>query len=233
MADGTGYLEELVAEGTHEADGRIENIGELVDVAAGFEDLAEMLESVALVTDADEVEDDANTVSLMTLHVAKGLEFASVFLVGMEDGVFPHLRSLGDPAALEEERRLCYVGVTRARRRLALSHAWSRTMWGSSSQCIPSRFLSEIPAELIEDVGRPTRHGTLGGVGARPPSLRGAPRRPPLLDLAPGDAVVHDRWGDGIVLSTSGEGERLEARVRFAGVGEKRLLVVVAPLQRP
>ena len=233
VADRTGYLEELVAEGTHEADGRIENVGELVDVAAGFEDLAEMLESVALVTDADEVEDDANTVSLMTLHVAKGLEFSSVFLVGMEDGVFPHLRSLGDPAALEEERRLCYVGVTRARRRLSLSHAWSRTMWGSSSQCIPSRFLSEIPSELIEDAGRPTRHGSLGGVGTRPPSLRGAPRRPALLDLAPGDAVVHDRWGDGIVLSTSGEGERLEARVRFAGAGEKRLLVVVAPLQRP
>lgn len=236
VADRTGYLEDLVVEGSHEADGRIENIGELVGVAAEFDELAEMLESVALVTDADEVNDDTNRVSLMTLHVAKGLEFSSVFLAGLEDGVFPHLRSLADPSALEEERRLCYVGITRARRRLALSHAWSRHLWGSSSQCIPSRFLSEIPSELLEDAGRQTRLGALPGFGggSRPATAQaGSPHRAPLLDLAAGDAVVHDRWGDGIVLSVAGAGERLEARVRFAGVGEKRLLVIAAPLRRP
>jgi hypothetical protein len=121
--------------------------------AVDYESLDEFLESVALVSDADEIEDDSSRVSLMTLHTAKGLEFPAVFLVGMEDGVFPHLRSLDDPLQLEEERRLAYVGITRARRHLYVTHAWSRTLWGSTSHAIPSRFLSEIPAELVRDVG--------------------------------------------------------------------------------
>jgi DNA helicase II / ATP-dependent DNA helicase PcrA len=153
VATRTGYVAELEAQDTLEAAGRLENIAELMGAAVDYESLDEFLESVALVSDADEIEDDSSRVSLMTLHTAKGLEFPAVFLVGMEDGVFPHLRSLDDPVQLEEERRLAYVGITRARRHLYVTHAWSRTLWGSTSHAIPSRFLSEIPAELVRDVG--------------------------------------------------------------------------------
>jgi DNA helicase-2/ATP-dependent DNA helicase PcrA len=153
VATRTGYVAELEAQDTLEAAGRLENIAELMGAAVDYESLDEFLESVALVSDADEIEDDSSRVSLMTLHTAKGLEFPAVFLVGMEDGVFPHLRSLDDPLQLEEERRLAYVGITRARRHLYVTHAWSRTLWGSTSHAIPSRFLSEIPAELVRDVG--------------------------------------------------------------------------------
>ena len=153
VAERTGYLQELEAEDTVEARGRIENIAELASGAGRFGELDEFLESVALVSDSDDLDADASRVSLMTLHTAKGLEFPAVFLVGMEDGVFPHLRALDDPLQLEEERRLCYVGITRAERHLYLTHAWSRTTWGISSAAIPSRFLSELPAELVEDRG--------------------------------------------------------------------------------
>ncbi len=153
VATRTGYVAELEAQDTLEAAGRLENIAELMGAAVDYDSLDEFLESVALVSDADEIEDDGSRVSLMTLHTAKGLEFPAVFLVGMEDGVFPHLRSLDDPLQLEEERRLAYVGITRARRHLYVTHAWSRTQWGSTSHAIPSRFLSEIPAELVRDVG--------------------------------------------------------------------------------
>ena len=156
VARRTGYVAELEAQDTLEAAGRVENIAELVGAATEYDSLDEFLESVALVSDADEIEDDGSRVSLMTLHTAKGLEFPAVFLVGMEDGVFPHLRSLDDPLQLEEERRLAYVGITRARRHLYVTHAWSRTLWGSTSHAIPSRFLSEIPAELVRDVGAST-----------------------------------------------------------------------------
>jgi DNA helicase-2/ATP-dependent DNA helicase PcrA len=156
VAQRTGYLAELEAQDTLEAAGRLENIAELVGAATEYDSLDEFLESVALVSDADEIEDDDSRVSLMTLHTAKGLEFPAVFLIGMEDGVFPHLRSLDDPLQLEEERRLAYVGITRARRRLYVTHAWSRTLWGSTSHAIPSRFLSEIPAALVRDVGAST-----------------------------------------------------------------------------
>jgi DNA helicase-2/ATP-dependent DNA helicase PcrA len=153
VAGRTGYRAELVATETLEAIARLENIAELESAAAEYDELDEFLESVALVSDVDELEADADRVSLMTLHTAKGLEFPAVFLVGMEDGVFPHLHSLNDPTRLEEERRLAYVGITRARRHLYLSHAWSRTLWGSTSYAIPSRFLSELPEELVRDVG--------------------------------------------------------------------------------
>ena len=111
------------------------------------------LETVALVADSDDLDGDGTRVSLMTLHTAKGLEFPAVFVVGLEDGIFPHLRSLSEPADLEEERRLFYVGITRARRHLNLSHAWSRTIFGRTQQNIPSRFLGEVPTELVKDVG--------------------------------------------------------------------------------
>jgi len=153
VAERTGYRAALEAEDTIEAHSRMENIAELAGAAGEYDSLDEFLESVALVADSDELDAADRRVSLMTLHTAKGLEFPAVFLVGLEDGVFPHLRALEDPLQLEEERRLCYVGITRARRQLYLTHAWSRTLWGSTSHAIPSRFLSELPADLVRDVG--------------------------------------------------------------------------------
>ena len=131
----SGYMAELVAEHSHEADGRIENIAELGGVAGEFDDVVGFLETVALVSDSDEIEGDGTRVSLMTLHTAKGLEFPAVFVVGLEDGIFPHFRSLGEPDELEEERRLFYVGITRARRHLAVSHAWvAHDLWSHPAQ---------------------------------------------------------------------------------------------------
>ena len=149
----SGYLAELEAERTVEAQGRIENLAELVGVAREVNDVDAFLESVSLVADVDSLDPHESSVTLMTLHSAKGLEFPVVFVIGMEDGVFPHLRALGEPGELEEERRLAYVGITRARERLYLTSAWSRTLFGSTQYNPPSRFLNEIPAELVTEVG--------------------------------------------------------------------------------
>ncbi|MHB1712568.1 MAG: ATP-dependent helicase, partial [Acidimicrobiales bacterium] len=153
ILDRTGYRSELLSDGSIEALGRVENVDELAGNASRYDTLAEFLEAAALISGSDELGGDGSQVSLMTLHIAKGLEFPAVFLVGMEDGIFPHFRSLGDPAELEEERRLCYVGITRAERFLFVSHAWSRMLWGNVSSNVPSRFLNEIPANLVRDVG--------------------------------------------------------------------------------
>ncbi|MEY2402087.1 MAG: ATP-dependent helicase UvrD/PcrA [Ilumatobacteraceae bacterium] len=157
----SGYLAELEAEGSVESAGRIENLGELVGSAREFTRLDEFLEQVALVADTDDLDDD-NRVVLMTLHSAKGLEFPAVFLVGMEEGVFPHSRALTEPVELEEERRLAYVGITRAQQRLFLAHAWSRQLFGSTNYNPPSRFIDEIPAELIEQIGAVSGRSTYG-----------------------------------------------------------------------
>jgi DNA helicase-2/ATP-dependent DNA helicase PcrA len=151
--DRSGYLDELEAEHTVESAGRLENLGELVGSARDFPTVAEFLEQIALVADTDEIDDDDSKVTLMTLHSAKGLEFPVVFMVGAEEGVFPHIRALTEPEELEEERRLAYVGITRARERLFVSHAWSRTLFGSTQYNPPSRFLAEIPVELVEHLG--------------------------------------------------------------------------------
>jgi DNA helicase-2/ATP-dependent DNA helicase PcrA len=158
----------------------------------------------------------------MTLHNAKGLEFDVVFIIGMEDGVFPHYRSMGDPAELEEERRLAYVGITRARRRLYLTHAWSRSLFGGSSYNPPSRFLSELPGHLVRNL----KAGPSERSEGRDPSAR----QPP--DVAAGDTVFHDRWGEGVVVSVSGAGDRAEATISFEDVGEKRVLLAYAPLAK-
>ncbi len=157
----SGYLAELEAEGSVESAGRIENLGELVGSAREFTVLDEFLEQVALVADTDDLDDD-NRVVLMTLHSAKGLEFPAVFLVGMEEGVFPHSRALTEPVELEEERRLAYVGITRAQQRLFLAHAWSRQLFGSTNYNPPSRFIDEIPAELIDQIGAVSGRTTYG-----------------------------------------------------------------------
>ncbi len=243
--DLTGYLAALEAEAADkfEAEGRIDNLRELVGVAREYEErvgggsLADFLEQVSLVADADEVDTSAGVVTLMTLHNAKGLEFPVVFLTGLEDGVFPHLRSLGEPAELEEERRLAYVGITRARERLFVSRALHRSAWGAGSYNPPSRFLEEIPAELVEWTGREepamataARSIASGATrpGARPPAgLR------PIVSLAPGDRVSHDAWGLGTVVATAGLGDSAEATIAFGGdTGTKRLLLRYAPVEK-
>ncbi|MDQ2826950.1 MAG: DNA helicase PcrA, partial [Actinomycetota bacterium] len=257
VLDRTGYAAELRADGSIEAEGRLENLAELVAVAREFEELAAeeareatvtaFLESVSLVADADQIPDDGSSVVLMTLHTAKGLEFPAVFMIGMEDGVFPHLRSLGEPEELEEERRLCYVGITRARERLHLSHAWSRSLFGSTQYNPPSRFLKEIPEQLTQMVegsrnrGR-SSGGTWGASGTsgrerivesamrspsaiRPVRTTGAER----IGIRTGDDVVHGKWGEGVVLEMIGAGDAAEVIVRFPSVGEKRLLLAWAP----
>ncbi len=168
ICDRTGYTAELEAEKSIESAGRLENIAELVGAARQYEAIDQFLEDVSLVADTDEADPDESSVILMTLHTAKGLEYPAVFLIGLEDGVFPHLRSLGEPDELEEERRLCYVGITRARERLYLTNAWCRTLWGSTQYNPPSRFLKEIPEELmtmVEGGRRTSTHARDRGFG--------------------------------------------------------------------
>ncbi len=266
----SGYLAELEEDRTIEAQGRIENLQELagvaMEIAAHDPDagLPGFLEQVSLVGEQDEYEEEDSSVTLMTLHIAKGLEFPVVFIVGMEDGVFPHFRSMTDTHELEEERRLAYVGITRAQQRLYLTHAWSRTLFGQSSFNPPSRFLGEIPEQLVElresETSRsmPARSGSRarerqlrgargGGYsvvglpgktgevqverGWTPPKVPGVSQRE-VPAVKPGDTVVHERFGEGVVISVSGGGEDTEARVAFADVGEKSLLLAYAPLKK-
>jgi DNA helicase-2/ATP-dependent DNA helicase PcrA len=252
VLDRTGYVAELQAEHSIEAEGRLENLAELVGVAREFDDVTAFLEQVSLVADTDELPEDADgtSVVLMTLHAAKGLEFPAVFMMGMEDGVFPHLRSLGEPVQLEEERRLCYVGITRARERLYLTNAWSRMLYGSTQYNPPSRFLDEIPAALVQHAegSRETRPRASFGSSSWQPAIgrnrdeiveramRG-PTGPTKsgaegLGLRVGDDVRHAKWGEGVIIDIEGEGDKAEATVRFPDVGEKRLLLTWAPLQR-
>ena len=182
VMDRSGYLAELEAEmeGSVEAAGRLENIGEMIGSAREFTRIDEFLEQVALVADTDELDDDDKVV-LMTLHSAKGLEYPVVFLVGMEEGLFPSSRALTEPTQMEEERRLAYVGITRAQQKLYVSHAWSRQLFGTTNYSPPSRFLDEIPAELVEQsgavggrssYGRQSYRERSGGSFASPPPYR-------------------------------------------------------------
>ena len=267
VLEDTGYLAELEAERSIEAESRLENLQELVGVCREFDDALEsgdvaglagiasgsgdgetaavpdgldrvqaFLEAVSLVTDLDDIEGEKRTITLMTLHSAKGLEFPVVFLTGLEDGVFPHMRSLGEPDELEEERRLCYVGITRARERLYLCHAWSRMLFGRTDFYPPSRFLDEIPEELVEVLGEDRPVG--GGRGAHREAVvsaalaSNAGRAARLPALRVGDDVGHDTFGEGVVLDVIGEGDKAEAVIRFRDVGEKRLLLAWAPLQK-
>ncbi|HEX8802838.1 MAG TPA: 3'-5' exonuclease, partial [Acidimicrobiales bacterium] len=264
LLERSGYLEQLEAERTIEAEGRLENLAELVGAASEIDSVDEFLEQIGLVSDVDSLDDDPSSAVLMTLHAAKGLEFPVVFLMGLEDGVFPHLRSLTEPDQLEEERRLAYVGLTRARKRLYLTHAWSRTLFGGTQYNPPSRFLDEIPDALVRDVegnrrasrggrtygasgrvwGRGDGSGSGGDRALRVAAGRDrivesalAPRAPARsgaesLGLAVGDDVRHKVFGEGVVLDLSGRGDKTEALVRFRGVGEKRLLLSWAPLEK-
>jgi DNA helicase-2/ATP-dependent DNA helicase PcrA len=192
----SGYLAELEADGSVESAGRIENLGELVGSAREFTRLDEFLEQVALVADTDDLDDD-NRVVLMTLHSAKGLEFPAVFLVGMEEGVFPHSRALTEPVELEEERRLAYVGITRAQQKLFLAHAWSRQLFGSTNYNPPSRFIDEIPTELIEQVGAVSGRSSYGRQSYRARDEWSSP--PPYRRVDRNDTGEADRHRERVV----------------------------------
>jgi DNA helicase II / ATP-dependent DNA helicase PcrA len=212
-------------------------------VPVGIPRIQACLEALSLVTDMDEYDAEQSAVTLMTLHSAKGLEFPVVFMTGMEENVFPHVRSIGDPDQLDEERRLCYVGITRARERLYLCHAWCRNLFGSTQYNPASRFLAEVPEQLVRLTGR-TAPGR-GSIRERQlgTGVVGAPRGPgggPVtgaagaenLGLKVGDDVSHEKFGEGVIIGIEGEGDKAEALVRFRDAGEKRLLLSWAPLKR-
>jgi DNA helicase-2/ATP-dependent DNA helicase PcrA len=241
----TGYLAELSADNSIEAQGRVENLQELVGVAREFEErvaggsVEEFLEQVSLVADADEIPDPeeggGGVVTLMTLHSAKGLEFPVVFLSGMEDGVFPHQRSLEEPTDMEEERRLAYVGITRARQRLYLTRAVRRSAWGRAEAFLPSRFLDEIPPELIDWQRRaePAMAAVARSVSAAGGRAAAGGGLRPVPVLQPGDRVTHQAWGLGVVVAVSGLGDGAQASVNFGGdVGTRQLLLRYAPLEK-
>jgi DNA helicase II / ATP-dependent DNA helicase PcrA len=254
ILDRSGYSAELEADGSIESESRAENLAELVGMSREFATVDDFLEQVSLVADTDQLpdpDDPSETgVVMMTLHAAKGLEFPVVFMLGMEEGVFPHMRALTEPAELEEERRLCYVGITRARERLYISHAWNRTLYGGTQYNPPSRFLEEIPSHLVEEssASRTARKrstsgrrsgdwestswgdGGRGGGTVRPSAPK--PTRAHELDFKVGDDVRHNVWGEGVILLVEGSGDKAEAVVRFPSVGEKRLLLSWAPLEK-
>jgi DNA helicase-2/ATP-dependent DNA helicase PcrA len=259
----TGYLAELQASTDPQDETRIENLQELAAVALEFEQeseegeasggLADFLERVALVADSDQIpdeeEDGSGVITLMTLHTAKGLEFPVVFLTGMEDGVFPHMRALGQTKELEEERRLAYVGITRARERLYLTRSSMRSAWGQPSYNPPSRFLEEIPSQHVDwkrtGATAPVSSGPAAGVAASLSSSRSrssasgasgfATRRTsekPVVQLAVGDRVTHDQFGLGTVMAVKGTGGNAEATIDFGDTKPKRLLLRYAPVEK-
>ena len=248
VLEDAGYLKWVQEERTFEAQVRVENLHELVSGAEEFEQLSQgedldglqwedldglarlelYLESVSLVGDIDELEEGSGAVTLMTLHNAKGLEFPVVFITGMEDGVFPHMRALTEPDQLEEERRLCYVGLTRARQCLHLSYARSRMLYGQSSYNTPSRFLSEIPDHLVDHIRFRDRDRRRESVDPRAAAIREDREG----EILVGDVVRHDKWGPGRVVSVRGTGDRAEAEIVFEQVGAKRLLLCWAPLEK-
>lgn len=243
----SGLLDELRDSHDPQDEVRIENLEELVAVAEEYQErevdegqeisLAGFLEDVALVADADEIpegEDHGGVVTLMTLHTAKGLEFPTVFLTGMEEGIFPHSRTLGEKKELEEERRLAYVGLTRARERLYLSRAEYRSSWGAPNYNPPSRFLDEIPDALID--WNKSESGYISSPMTRrkyaPSALPKAAIKSNTLQLNIGDRVSHDTFGLGTVIALSGEAEKAEATINFGSYGDKRLLLRYAPVDK-
>ncbi len=272
VLDRSGYLAELEASDDPQDETRLENLAELVAVAREFADdpdaaalgggtgLDQFLERVALVADTDQIPDepdgdDTGVVTLMTLHTAKGLEFPVVFLTGLEDGVFPHARSLGDQPELEEERRLAYVGVTRAQQRLYLSRAVVRSSWGAPSHNPASRFLDEMPVDLVDwrrteaaqtqwrrpdlsvgsrSWGTPTAAGrrNFSAAAARADAASKAKATREIPSLDPGDRVQHDSFGLGTVVALEGVGDKAVASIDFGSEGVKRLLLRYAPVEK-
>ncbi|MEH7073007.1 DNA helicase PcrA [Neobacillus drentensis] len=271
VLDKTGYREMLKAEKSLEAQSRLENLEELLSVTKAFEDSSEdkslvaFLTDLALVADIDSLDEDkqekVDSITLMTLHSAKGLEFPVVFLIGMEEGVFPHSRSLMEEVEMEEERRLAYVGITRAEQTLFLTNAQMRTLFGRTNMNPPSRFINEIPADLLEGVEPAEKRmsSPFGSAGKSFGSARGtsafgtpktsfstpaSPRKPVMRPVSTaasgdetgwkvGDKAQHGKWGTGTVVSVKGQGEGTELDIAFPSpVGIKRLLAKFAPITK-
>ncbi|MEO6606635.1 MAG: 3'-5' exonuclease, partial [Aeromicrobium sp.] len=264
----SGYLGALEASTDPQDETRVENLAELVAVAREFVvgastldddadaeevadaaadlapgSLAAFLEQVALVADADQIPDEGDgVVTLMTLHTAKGLEFPVVFLTGLEDGVFPHMRSLADNTELEEERRLAYVGITRARTRLYVTRAQTRAAWGAPSYNPASRFLDELPEALVDwrrvasspTQWTPNSPSVTSQSSFRSTNVAARSKRATreVVSLSPGDRVSHDSFGLGTVVAVDGQGDKAQASVDFGSQGVKRLLLRYAPVEK-
>lgn len=254
----TGYLEELENERTPQAQSRIDNLHELISVAQEFaaseeeNNLENFLAHVALVSDIDDTELGEDAITLMTLHSSKGLEFPVVFLVGMEEGLFPHARTLMDETEIEEERRLCYVGITRAKEKLFLSSTKMRTIYGNTVTYPPSRFLQEIPARLVKTIKRQERFSALENFKQVSEKYSARPQKPastfnphsfmPQKPVAAaggtgtrfntGDRVSHSKWGEGMVVSVKDSPDGQEVKVAFAGAGVRSLLTKYAVLKK-
>lgn len=254
----TGYLEELENERTPQAQSRIDNLHELISVAQEFaaseeeNNLENFLAHVALVSDIDDTELGEDAITLMTLHSSKGLEFPVVFLVGMEEGLFPHARTLMDETEIEEERRLCYVGITRAKEKLFLSSTKMRTIYGNTVTYPPSRFLQEIPARLVKTIKRQERFSALENFKQVSEKYSASPQKPagtfnphsfmPQKPAAAaggtgtrfntGDRVSHSKWGEGMVVSVKDSPDGQEVKVAFAGAGVRSLLTKYAVLKK-
>jgi DNA helicase-2/ATP-dependent DNA helicase PcrA len=250
----SGLIATFEAEDTIEAQSRVENLQELTTVAEEFESgrkdegaparLADFLERTSLISEVDLLADTDEVVTMMTLHNAKGLEYPVVFLTGMEEGVFPHIRSINEPDQLEEERRLAYVGITRAQRQLYLTHAWSRSLWGGTNYNPTSRFIGEIPSELIDvlrEAEAPRARkwvdydaSRAGGSGVSPEGRRPRPAQTErtIVRVAPGDRVHHEAFGAGRVVEVKGTGSDTEVTVHFDDEGTKRLVLAYANLTK-
>ncbi|WP_227764847.1 DNA helicase PcrA [Zhaonella formicivorans] len=238
----TGYWTELELEKTVESQTRIENLQEFLSVTADFDKHAEdktldaFLAQISLVSDLDSYAEGEAAVVLMTLHTAKGLEYPVVFLAGLEEGVFPHSRALLDEPELEEERRLCYVGMTRAQEMLYMTRAWQRTLYGNTLYNPPSRFLDEIPEELkagdeLKQVTNlRTEAKTIGSLPFNKPAAAVEPRAKASFNL--GDHVIHAKWGEGVIVKIDGQGKDAQISIAFPNLGIKNVLAQYAPIQK-
>lgn len=245
ILDRTGYLAQLEESTDPQDQARAENIGELLSVAKDFQDtnptgtVEDFLEQVALVNDVDSFEQEESKVTLMTLHAAKGLEFPIVFLGGLEEGLFPHSRTLMNPEEIEEERRLAYVGITRAEKELYISNATTRTVFGRTSSYLPSRFIDEIPAELVDSLRakrripddiKPTvpRHMSVASRPVTKPIIRNEV----IADWKVGDTAIHSTWGNGKVVNVSGEGAGMKLTIEFPTQGVRVVMAKFAPVKK-
>jgi DNA helicase-2/ATP-dependent DNA helicase PcrA len=240
----SGLLKELKDSNDPQDEVRVDNLEELVAVATEYEEgevqdnedisLSGFLEDVSLVADADQIpegEDHGGVVTMMTLHTAKGLEFKTVFLTGMEEGIFPHSRTLDDPQELQEERRLAYVGLTRARENLFITRAEYRSAWGAPNYNLVSRFITEIPDSTIE-WNQPQEQSPKSSIrkSFKVPKATGKISNTMVLEV--GDRVSHDTFGLGTVIEVNGQGDRAEASIDFDSFGQKRLLLRYAPVEK-
>ncbi|WP_041229918.1 DNA helicase PcrA [Rippkaea orientalis] len=234
VMEASGYVDDLKQKGTEEADNRLANIFELYNAVLQFQEDSEdqslqgFLSNASLASDLDDLKEGQEKVSLMTLHSAKGLEFPVVFLVGLEEGLLPHARSVSDPLSLEEERRLCYVGVTRAQEQLFLTYARERFVWGSKEAKMPSRFLQELPSDLIKSNVPPKV------VKSRPSLTTSSPKilKQSNETWSVGDQVIHQVFGEGEITRILGSGKKSSLAIKFPGLGQKIIDPTIAPLKR-